>query len=241
MSPGPGLISGALLALLLLSALFSAARAALSHVPRTKLGDVQKRALAALPVAQMLAAALAGAVALTLISGWTAPEMAFAALGLAALFAVFGQFLPARYGTAREVLHLLGVNGSQETHTVHEDLKETIDQHIKGGTVVKNDRDMLSGILAMQDLEVADIMVHRTKMRTFDVDMPVGDLLKAVIASPFTRHPLWRGDPDDIVGVLHSKELMRAVDRAGGDPARICVETLMTPPWFVPDTTLAAD
>lgn len=241
MSPGPGLISGALLALLLLSALFSAARAALSHVPRTKLGDVQKRALAALPVAQMLAAALAGAVALTLISGWTAPEMAFAALGLAALFAVFGQFLPARYGTAREVLHLLGVNGSQETHTVHEDLKETIDQHIKGGTVVKNDRDMLSGILAMQDLEVADIMVHRTKMTMIDLEEDSREIVAKVLKSGHTRLPVWKETPDNIIGVLHAKNLFAALQKHAGDAAKIDIEDILLPPWFVPDTRAIPD
>lgn len=125
--------------------------------------------------------------------------------------------------------------------TAHEEIREAVDLMHREGDVVKDDRDMVGGVLDLSELPLSDIMIHRTKMRTFDVDMPVGDLLKAVIASPFTRHPLWRGEPDDIVGVLHSKELLRAVDRAGGDAGKVCVETLMTPPWFVPDTTLAAD
>lgn len=125
--------------------------------------------------------------------------------------------------------------------TAHEEIREAVDLLHREGGVVKDDRDMVGGVLDLSELPLSDIMVHRTKMRTFDIDMPAGDLLKALIASPFTRHPLWRDEPDNIVGVLHSKELMRAIDRAGGDSAKVCVETLMTPPWFVPDTTLAAD
>ncbi|PKR88143.1 hypothetical protein CXZ10_16990 [Pleomorphomonas diazotrophica] len=138
-------------------------------------------------------------------------------------------------------LRLVSKTPREAAWTAHEEIREAVDLLHREGGVVKDDRDMVGGVLDLSELPLSDIMVHRTKMRTFDVDMPVGDLLKALIASPFTRHPLWRDEPDNIVGVLHSKELMRAIDRAGGDPDKVCVETLMTPPWFVPDTTLAAE
>lgn len=138
-------------------------------------------------------------------------------------------------------LRLVSKSPREAAWTAHEEIREAVDLLHREGGVVKDDRDMVGGVLDLSELPLSDITVHRTKMRTFDVDMPVGDLLKALIASPFTRHPLWRDEPDNIVGVLHSKELMRAIDRAGGDTSKVCVETLMTPPWFVPDTTLAAD
>ena len=138
-------------------------------------------------------------------------------------------------------LRLVSKSPREAAWTAHEEIREAVDLLHREGGVVKDDRDMVGGVLDLSELPLSDIMVHRTKMRTFDVDLPVGDLLKALIASPFTRHPFWRDEPDNIVGVLHSKELLRAIDRAGGDPAKVCVETLMTPPWFVPDTTLAAD
>ncbi|MBS1180847.1 MAG: corC 2 [Proteobacteria bacterium] len=138
-------------------------------------------------------------------------------------------------------LRIISKAPSEAAWTAHEEIREAVDLLHREGGVVKDDRDMVGGVLDLSELPLSDLMVHRTKMRTLDIDMPVGDLLKALIASPFTRHPLWRDEPDNIVGVLHSKELLRAVDRAGGDAAKVCVETLMTPPWFVPDTTLAAD
>jgi Mg2+/Co2+ transporter CorB len=61
------------------------------------------------------------------------------------------------------------------------------------------------------------------------------DLVNAVIASPVTRLPLWRGNPENIVGILHVKDLLRALHAVDGDAAKVDIAALMTPPWFVPD------
>ena len=241
MSPGPGWISAAILLLLILGVLLAVARAALSDMPRARLGERQKRALGALPVAQLLVAGLAGAATLLLAIELPPPEAWLAALGIAALFAVSVQLLPPRYGTARPVQRLLGINGSHEPHTVHEELRETIDQHIRGGTVVKNDRDMLSGILAMQDLEVADIMVHRTKMTMIDLDEDAKEIVAKVLKSGHTRLPVWKETPDNIIGVLHAKNLFAALQKHNGDVTKIDIEDILLPPWFVPDTRAIPD
>jgi Mg2+/Co2+ transporter CorB len=74
-------------------------------------------------------------------------------------------------------------------------------------------------------------------MVMLDADAPAKDLVDAALAAPVTRLPLWRGTPDNIIGVLHAKDLLRALHAAGGDPTKIDIATLTTPPWFVPDTT----
>jgi len=118
---------------------------------------------------------------------------------------------------ATAVMRLARVNGGEGSHTVHEDLRETIDLHAKEGTVFKNDRDMLSGILAIQDLTIADIMVHRTKMTTIDGSEPPGEIVAKVLKSGHTRIPVWNGSPDNIIGVLHAKNLFAALQKHGGD------------------------
>ena len=241
MSPGPGWITAALLFLLILCALLSCARAALSEVPRARLGEHQKRALAALPVAQMLAAGLAGAATLMLVISMPPAEAGITVVLVALFFALFGHVLAVRYGSARPVLRLLGINGSHEPHTVHEELRETIDQHIKEGTVVKNDRDMLGGILAMQDLEVSDIMVHRTKMTMLDIEESPKEIVNTVLKSGHTRIPMWKDNPDNIVGVLHAKNLFAALQKHNGDAAKVDIEDILLPPWFVPDTRAIPD
>jgi len=78
-------------------------------------------------------------------------------------------------------------------------------------------------------------MIHRTNMITLKVDDPPADVVNAVIASPVTRIPLWRDNPENIVGVLHVRDLLRALHAVDGDAAKIDVAALMTPPWFVPE------
>ena len=98
---------------------------------------------------------------------------------------------------------------------------------------------MLGGLLDLNDLSVSEIMVHRTKMRAIDAALPPGDIMREVLASPFTRLPIWRDSPDDIVGVIHAKDLLRAIAANGSKP--IDVEAIAIPPWFVLDTTSLRD
>lgn len=158
-----------------------------------------------------------------------------------ALTAILGPPAGALEALARGVLALTGNSGVDETHTMHEELREAIDLHVKDGTVVKNDRDMLSGILAMQDLEVADIMVHRTKMTMLDIEEDPKDVVNLVLKSGHTRIPVWRDSPDNIIGVLHAKNLFAALQKHNGDATKVDIEDILLTPWFVPDTRAIPD
>jgi Mg2+/Co2+ transporter CorB len=290
MSSGSGLIGGALVALLLLSALAAAVRASLWNASRTRLGELQKRGfhgagtalrlladedrtMGALALAKMLAVALAGGLAAFLLFHQLPPLQAgLAAIALIAVFALFGLVLPDAYaarradrvavilsapaqllvavlgppaaaleGLARAILMITGSNGVDETHTMHEELREAIDLHVKDGTVVKNDRDMLSGILAMQELEVSDIMVHRTKMTMLDIEQDSKEIVNTVLKSGHTRLPVWKDNPDNIIGVLHAKNLFAALQKHNGDATKVDIEDILLPPWFVPDTRAIPD
>lgn len=157
-----------------------------------------------------------------------------AATGVAA--AVLGPPATLLDRLAAAIMRATGINGGDGSQTVHEDLRETIDLHAKEGTVFKNDRDMLSGILAMQDLTIADIMVHRTKMTTIDGGEPAAEIVAKVLKSGHTRIPVWTESPDNIIGVLHAKNLFAALQKHHGDAAKIDIEDILLPPWFVPDT-----
>ena len=112
--------------------------------------------------------------------------------------------------------------------------------HREGG-VGRAERDMLGGLLDLNELSVSEVMVHRTKMRTINADLPSEEIVREVLASPYTRMPLWREKHENIVGVLHAKDLLRALDAAGGDAASLKVEQLALETWFVPDTTSLRD
>ncbi|MFO1132157.1 MAG: CNNM domain-containing protein [Hyphomicrobiales bacterium] len=158
-----------------------------------------------------------------------------------ALVALLGPPAAGFEALARGLLALTGSHGVEETHTMHEELREAIDLHAKDGTVVKNDRDMLSGILAMQDLELSDIMVHRTKMTMLDIEDNPKEIVNTVLKSGHTRIPVWKDNPDNIIGVLHAKNLFAALQKHNGDAAKIDIENILLPPWFVPDTRAIPD
>ena len=115
-----------------------------------------------------------------------------------------------------------------------EELRGTLDLHAREGTMVKHDRDMLGSILDLADVGVSEIMVHRSKMEMIDADEPRGDIIDQVLNSPYTRFPLWRRDPDNIIGVLHAKDLLRAALLR--DDSEIDIPGLASKPWFVPET-----
>src|SRR5579884_4149363 len=137
----------------------------------------------------------------------------------------------------RWLLRLFGmkVGENQPILSAHEELRGAVDLFHRQGGVEKLDRDMFGGVLDLRELVVSDVMVHRTNMITLRVDDPPEDVVNAVIASPVTRIPLWRDNPENIVGVLHVRDLLRALHAADGDPAKVDIAALMTPPWFVPD------
>jgi Mg2+/Co2+ transporter CorB len=152
---------------------------------------------------------------------------------------LFLPILKAVEWLVRLILHGLGmpVGSIQSILSPRDELRGAVDLMHRAGVVEKLDRDMMGGVLDLRELVVSDVMVHRTKMVMLDADEPRKELVDAVLAAPVTRMPLWRGSPDNILGVLHAKDLLRALHAAGGDASKIDIVSLATPPWFVPDTT----
>ena len=123
----------------------------------------------------------------------------------------------------------------------HEEIRGTIQLKTIGGAVAKGDAAMLGGVLDLRSLQVLDIMVHRTKMQTIDIDDAPEKVVDEVLKSQHTRIPLWKDEPDNIVGVVHTKDLLVALSRVGWDVSKLDVASLAAQPWFVPDTTSVAD
>ncbi|HEY4775769.1 MAG TPA: HlyC/CorC family transporter [Xanthobacteraceae bacterium] len=116
----------------------------------------------------------------------------------------------------------------------HEELRGAVDLLHREGGVEKNDRDMLGGLLDLRSLTVGDVMIHRTEMITCNVEDPPHEVIDTVLER-VTRVPLWRGSPENIIGVVHARDILRALKSAGGDAAKIDLAAIARPPWFVPD------
>ncbi|MGH6857341.1 MAG: HlyC/CorC family transporter, partial [Methylocella sp.] len=157
--------------------------------------------------------------------------------------AIFGPVLIGVEILVRGFLKVAGIDTSRRQSILsgHEELKSAVDLLHREGGVGRSDRDMFGGLLDLRDLEVSDVIVHRTKMLALNADLPSQDLIGEVVAAPFSRLPLWRGQPENIVGVLHAKDLLRALDAAGGKVMDFKVESIAIEPWFVPETTPVQD
>ena len=121
----------------------------------------------------------------------------------------------------------------------HEEIRGAVELHAEEGAVEREARDRLRGALDLGDLSIADVMVHRKNMRMIDADLPVREVVAQAAASAHTRLPLWRDEPENIVGVLHARDLLRAVSSHGVDA--VDPVKMARPPWFVPETTSAED
>jgi Mg2+/Co2+ transporter CorB len=151
---------------------------------------------------------------------------------------VFGPVLMGIEALVRAVLRLFGirVGENQPILSAHEELRGAVDLLHREGGVEKLDRDMFGGVLDLRELEVSDVMIHRTEMVTVNADDPPEEIVRSVLAASVTRLPVWRESPENIIGMLHAKDMLRALQAVEGDAARIDVVSIMTPPWFVPDT-----
>jgi Mg2+/Co2+ transporter CorB len=159
------------------------------------------------------------------------------------IVALFGPLTMAIEAFIRWLLRRFGfeLGAIQSVLTGTEELRGQLDLLHQEGGVAKAERDMLDGLLDLNDLSVADVMVHRTKMRIINADLPAEDIVREVLASPYTRLPLWREKHENIVGVLHAKDLLRALDVVNGDANKLKIENIAFEPWFVPDMTSLRD
>ena len=143
----------------------------------------------------------------------------------------------------RKLLGLFGVSISGEASmlSAHEELRGAVALLHREGSVVKADRDRLGGVLDLGELEVSDIMIHRTAMRAVNADEPPEVAIRNILESPYTRMPVWRGATDNIIGVIHAKDLIRALAEPNVEPQDLDIVKIAQKPWFVPDTTNLKD
>jgi Mg2+/Co2+ transporter CorB len=287
-----GIIIGAIIGLVLISAFFSGSETALTASSRARMHELERRGdrraatvnllretperlIGSILLGNNLVNILASALATTaFVQLFGDPGVIYATLVMTAIVLIFGEVLPKTYaithpdrvalavGSVLRVLvtvfapvvmgveyivklalRALGVDTSKTENVLsaRDELRGVIALQHKEGAVVKQHRDMLGGILDLKELELSDLMVHRTKMHTIDGSLPLNEIIEEVLKSGHTRIPVWTGDPDNIIGVLHAKDLFAALHASGGDASKVDIEAITTPPWFVPDTTPVDD
>ena len=150
---------------------------------------------------------------------------------------VLSPVLTAIYWLVERILAACGfkIGQNKPILSAHEELRGAVDLFHREGGVEKQDRDMLGGLLDLRDLTVADVMIHRTEVIMVDAGEPPDKAVAAVLAAPVTRVPLWKETPENIIGILHAKDLLHALRTVNGDASQVDLAKIARPPWFVPE------
>jgi Mg2+/Co2+ transporter CorB len=143
----------------------------------------------------------------------------------------------------RQILRALGASNSadESREAAEEELRGAIELHDGDEPSVKQERDMLRSVLELTEVQVEEIMTHRRSVVAIDADLPSKDIVNQVLESTYTRIPLWRDNPENIVGVLHAKALLREMMRLGGDAKTVDIMSITSTPWFIPEQTMLLD
>lgn len=142
----------------------------------------------------------------------------------------------------RSMLRIFGIRLEAEESllSAHEEIRGAVEVLARDGSVVKDDRYRLGGVLDLHELEVSDIMIHRTQMLSLDAGEKPDVLVRQVTESPYTRMPVWRDDPENIVGIVHARDVLRYI-ASNEELAKLDIMKLATKPWFVPENTALKD
>lgn len=143
----------------------------------------------------------------------------------------------------RHVLKLFGVDITKSDTLVSatDFIRGTIEIHHREGTMIKQDRDMLGSILDLNDIEVKHIMIHRTKVDTINADQQAEVIIRQAVGMMHSRIPLWKDEPDNIIGVLYVKDIVKALNNGQMRLSHADIMELLNKPWFIPDTTNLRD
>ena len=182
----------------------------------------------------------------------TNPERAagFAARPIALIVTVFAPIVSFVRFLVRGVLRCFGVQTDPDNNilAVREEITGALQMGQAEGVVEKEDRDRILGALDLADRTVEEIMLHRTEIEMIDAALPVSEILALCLDSNHTRLPLFRDEPENIVGVLHAKDLLRAMHKMLADGriepdemAEFDILTVAMQPYFIPETTMLDD
>lgn len=161
---------------------------------------------------------------------------------VAAFVRVLAPLTAAIEWIVRKVLLLFGIRTQQSMMaTTEEELRGVISMHQGPDPEIEAERRMLSSILDLGDVTVGEVMTHRSATAMIDAAKSPPVILRQVMASPYSRLPVYRGNSDNIVGVLHAKDLLRAMSRGKGGAAQLDIGKLASPAWYIPESTTLLD
>jgi Mg2+/Co2+ transporter CorB len=156
------------------------------------------------------------------------------------IVALFSPFARAVAVLVRLIFRAFDIGTGAGPHgalIAEQELRGAIELHRGTDSEAQHEGVMLHSILDLGEVEVDEVMTHRSDVASVNADLPTEEIISEVVKSPYTRIPLWRDKPENIIGVLHAKALLKAVEDHTGGTRDLDVASLATNPWFIPEST----
>lgn len=120
-------------------------------------------------------------------------------------------------------------------------LRGAIEMHRGPEEETQKQRAMLKSVMDLADVTVEEVMIHRKNVSMIDASVDPEKIIDEILNSPYTRTPVWKDKPDNIIGLVHVKWLLRELKTAHNDYSKIKIEDIASEPWFIPNTTTLFD
>ncbi|MDR1561225.1 MAG: CNNM domain-containing protein [Holosporaceae bacterium] len=122
-----------------------------------------------------------------------------------------------------------------------EELRGAIEMHSSEGDEEARKKSMLKSILDLEEVVVSHIMVHRKNLHTIDASLPMEKIAEELSNCRFSRIPMWKDNPENIIGILKTKTFFQVLQLQNGKFEKIEISNLISTPWFIPETTRLLD
>ena len=163
------------------------------------------------------------------------PILSFFVFCFTPIVKAFGVF-------SREIIKIFPKGETKvDAETVKAEIRGTILMPQEGDAVISQEKVMLKSVLDLSEVTVEDIMVHRSHVVSLNASLPLPEIFEFLSRSPYSRIPLWKGEPDNIIGVLHAKALLKLMNAYYRGKMKVSVADYLTKPWFVLNTTSLLD
>jgi putative hemolysin len=168
--------------------------------------------------------------------GYSEQTALFVALPVRAFFLVFKPLIWFLQRSSEITLRALGLEppGAEGAVYTEAELRMLLERSTVEGELEEEEQEMLYKVFDFADKEARDVMRPRPEVVTISVEMPPEEALRAVLDSPYTRYPVYRETAEHIIGVLHLRDLLNALNERG--MAEVQIEEILRPPYIVPET-----
>jgi CBS domain containing-hemolysin-like protein len=144
-------------------------------------------------------------------------------------------------GVLKRFLSRLSFNKPGTKEDLDQEIHELLEEGEEHGLISSLEEKMINSILEFRDTYASEIMTPAAEVVSFDEASPMAELIDIVIQSGFTRIPVYRDNPDHVIGAIHAKDLLKLCARPDAGPGPVNLEAYLRPVYFIPESKPIVD